>query len=106
MICIWLHLHNSEQHKLKTKIAFPMLILLKYIILSLDEGLLRNEKQTNNKNCFTGSRIGLANDKTGFIYPNLVAQMYRLPWAVLSTTEMLLHASSFYVSSPKPDQVL
>ena len=59
MVFIRLHLHISEQHKLKTKVAFLMLILLKYITLFLDEGLLRNEKQTNNnKNCFVGSRTG------------------------------------------------
>lgn len=63
-------------------------------------------KQTTTKTALLAPGLVWPMDKTGVIYPNLVAHMYRLPWAVLSTTEMLLHASSIYVSSPKPDQVL
>lgn len=59
MMFIWLHLRISKQHKLQAKVAFLKLILLKYIILVLDEGLLRNEKQTNsNKNGFVGPMTG------------------------------------------------
>lgn len=43
--------------------------------------------------------------KTGVIYPSAVAHMYVLPWAIPSTMEMLLHASSVYVSSPELDHV-
>lgn len=43
---------------------------------------------------------------TGPIYPSPVAYMYILPWAVPSTAEMLLHASSIDVSSPELDQGL
>lgn len=61
MAFIWLHLRISKQHKLKAKVAFLKLILLKYIILFLDEGLLRNEKQTNNnKNSFIAPGLSLA----------------------------------------------
>lgn len=60
----------------------------------------------NNKNSFVGSRTGVGPQKTtGVIYPSPVAHMYILPWAEPSTTEMLLHASSIYVSSPELDQV-
>ena len=77
-------------------------------ILFLDEGLLINEKQTNNnKNSCVGSRTGVGPRKTtGVIYPSPVAHMHLLPWAVLSTTEMLLYTSSIQVSSPELGQVL
>lgn len=101
MMSVWLHLCISKQQKLKTKVAFLKLILLKYIILFFDEGLLRNEKHTNNnKNSFVGSRTGVGpRTKTGVIYRSAVMHMYVLPWAIPCTIEMVLPASNVYVSS-------
>lgn len=80
--------------------------MLKYVILFLDEEVLRSEKQTNNnKNSFVGSRTRIDQWKnTGVIYASPVVHMYILPWALPPTIEMLLHASSIPVSSPELDQ--
>lgn len=68
-----------------------------------------NHLRTENKqkNNFVGWRTGVGPWKTtGFIYPLPVAYMYILPWVLPSTTEMLLHALSIYVSFLELDQVL